>query len=123
MDGRILDAGNIQLPYRLARPAGYDANKKYPVIVDVYGGPHHIHVMATQNRWLLDQWYADQGFVVVAIDGRGTSADVAASVVGEICEASGDAVGHVESVASFGGADFNDDGAKTFTGSARRAAS
>jgi dipeptidyl-peptidase-4 len=23
-------------------------------------------------RWLLDQWYADQGFIVVAIDGRGT---------------------------------------------------
>ena len=24
------------------------------------------------DRWLLDQWYADQGFIVVAIDGRGT---------------------------------------------------
>ena len=23
-----------------------------------------------KNRWLLDQWYADQGFIVVAIDGR-----------------------------------------------------
>ncbi len=53
-------------------PKDYDAKKKYPVIVDVYGGPHHIHVMAAQNRWLLDQWYADQGFIVVAIDGRGT---------------------------------------------------
>jgi dipeptidyl-peptidase-4 len=53
-------------------PRDYDAKKKYPVIVDVYGGPHHIHVMATQTRWLLDQWYADQGFIVVAIDGRGT---------------------------------------------------
>ena len=51
-------------------PRDYDARKKYPVIVDVYGGPHHIHVMATQTRWLLDQWYADQGFIVVAIDGR-----------------------------------------------------
>jgi len=53
-------------------PSDYDIKKKYPVIVDVYGGPHHIHVMATQTRWLLDQWYADQGFIVVAIDGRGT---------------------------------------------------
>jgi dipeptidyl-peptidase-4 len=53
-------------------PRDYDVKKKYPVIVDVYGGPHHIHVMATQSRWLLDQWYADQGFLVVAIDGRGT---------------------------------------------------
>lgn len=53
-------------------PRDYGPKKKYPVIVDVYGGPHHIHVMATQTRWLLDQWYADQGFIVVAIDGRGT---------------------------------------------------
>jgi dipeptidyl-peptidase-4 len=53
-------------------PRDYDVKKKYPVIVDVYGGPHHTHVTATQTRWLLDQWYADQGFIVVAIDGRGT---------------------------------------------------
>jgi dipeptidyl-peptidase-4 len=53
-------------------PSNYDVKKKYPVIVDVYGGPHHLHVQATQARWLLDQWYADQGFIVVAIDGRGT---------------------------------------------------
>ena len=53
-------------------PHDYDAKKKYPVIVDVYGGPHHSHVAAAQTRWLLDQWYADQGFIVVAIDGRGT---------------------------------------------------
>jgi dipeptidyl-peptidase-4 len=53
-------------------PGDYETRKKYPVIVDVYGGPHHLHVAATQTRWLLDQWYADQGFIVVAIDGRGT---------------------------------------------------
>jgi dipeptidyl-peptidase-4 len=53
-------------------PRDFDAKKKYPVMVDVYGGPHHIHVHAVQQRWLLDQWYADQGFFVVAFDGRGT---------------------------------------------------
>jgi poly(3-hydroxybutyrate) depolymerase len=37
MEGHILDAGNIQLPYRLARPAGYDANKKYPLVVFLHG--------------------------------------------------------------------------------------
>lgn len=53
-------------------PRKFNARKKYPVIVDVYGGPHHLQVQATRSRWLLDQWYADQGFIVVAIDGRGT---------------------------------------------------
>jgi dipeptidyl-peptidase-4 len=53
-------------------PRNFDEAKRYPVLVDVYGGPHHQHVHASMNRWLLDQWYADQGFIVVAIDGRGT---------------------------------------------------
>lgn len=53
-------------------PSDFDPKKRYPVLVDVYGGPHHQHVLASKNRWLLDQWYADQGFIVVAIDGRGT---------------------------------------------------
>jgi dipeptidyl-peptidase-4 len=53
-------------------PRKFSPRKKYPVIVDVYGGPHHLHVQATRSRWLLDQWYADQGFIVAALDGRGT---------------------------------------------------
>lgn len=53
-------------------PRDFDSRKRYPVMLDVYGGPHHQHVVAAESRWLLDQWYADQGFIVVAIDGRGT---------------------------------------------------
>lgn len=69
----VLEVGDGRKFYAaVVMPQDYDAKKKYPVIVDVYGGPHHIHVQAAQARWLLDQWYADQGFIVVAIDGRGT---------------------------------------------------
>ena len=70
----MLEVGVEPRKFRAAvvLPRDFDAKKKYPVIVDVYGGPHHLHVLAAQNRWLLDQWYADQGFIVVAIDGRGT---------------------------------------------------
>jgi dipeptidyl-peptidase-4 len=53
-------------------PHGFQAGKKYPVIVDVYGGPHHKQVTAGMAPWLMDQWLADQGFIVVAVDGRGT---------------------------------------------------
>jgi dipeptidyl-peptidase-4 len=56
----------------VVRPDKFDAKKRYPVIVDVYGGPHFKHVEASEGRWLLDQWYADQGFIVVSIDNRGT---------------------------------------------------
>jgi dipeptidyl-peptidase-4 len=56
----------------VVRPRNFEAGLRYPVIVDVYGGPKHQQVLAAMNRWLLDQWLADQGFLVVAIDGRGT---------------------------------------------------
>jgi len=56
----------------IVRPRDFDPKKKYPVIVDVYGGPKHLHVVQAMRNWLVPQWLADQGFVVVAIDNRGT---------------------------------------------------
>ncbi|HXG10706.1 MAG TPA: alpha/beta fold hydrolase [Gemmataceae bacterium] len=56
----------------VVRPHDFDPKKRYPVIVDVYGGPGHVHVVKAMRNWLLDQWLADQGFIVVAIDNRGT---------------------------------------------------
>jgi dipeptidyl-peptidase-4 len=56
----------------VVRPRNFDPKKKYPVIVDVYGGPKHLHVVQAMRNWLVPQWLADQGFVVVAIDNRGT---------------------------------------------------
>jgi len=56
----------------IIRPRDFEPKKKYPVIVDVYGGPHHLTVTQQMKPWLLMQWLADQGFIVVAIDNRGT---------------------------------------------------
>jgi dipeptidyl-peptidase-4 len=56
----------------VVRPRSFDPTKRYPVLLYVYGGPTVNVVVATRGHWLLDQWLADQGFVVVAIDGRGT---------------------------------------------------
>ncbi len=57
---------------KLVRPRTYEAGRKYPVLVHVYGGPHTQMVQPELRDQLLDQWLADQGFVVVAADGRGT---------------------------------------------------
>jgi dipeptidyl-peptidase-4 len=54
------------------RPTNFKPGTKYPVLVSVYGGPHSNTVMASQRAYLLQQWYADHGFIVVSIDGRGT---------------------------------------------------
>ncbi|MCI0700632.1 MAG: alpha/beta fold hydrolase [Planctomycetia bacterium] len=56
----------------IVRPKDFDAKKKYPVLLDVYGGPKHLHVVQTMRNWLVPQWLADQGFIVVAVDNRGT---------------------------------------------------
>ncbi len=56
----------------IIRPRAFDKAKKYPVILHVYGGPGHQEVLAQMNRRLIDQWLADQGFIIVAIDNRGT---------------------------------------------------
>ena len=53
-------------------PRDFDNSKKYPVIVDIYGGPHHSHVVPSMKNYLIPQWLADQGFIVVAIENRGT---------------------------------------------------
>jgi dipeptidyl-peptidase-4 len=56
----------------MVRPRPFDPARRYPVLVDVYGGPHAKVVVSAMNTRLLAQWMADQGFVVVSIDNRGT---------------------------------------------------
>jgi dipeptidyl-peptidase-4 len=56
----------------ILRPRDFGRDKHYPVILDVYAGPGHKQVVAQPDRYMIDQWMADQGYIVVAIDGRGT---------------------------------------------------
>ena len=56
----------------LVRPRSFDSRRRYPVVVSVYGGPHSQTVTANARGYLLQQWIADHGFIVVSIDGRGT---------------------------------------------------
>src|SRR5262249_3733197 len=57
----------------IVRPSNFDPKKKYPVLVDVYAGPKHLNVVQAMREWLLPQWLADQGFIVLAVDNRGTT--------------------------------------------------
>ena len=56
----------------LIRPRTAVPGQKLPVLVDCYGGPHVNVVQAMPSMYLLEQWQADQGFLVVGFDGRGT---------------------------------------------------
>jgi dipeptidyl-peptidase-4 len=63
--------GERRLATAVLLPRDHDGSA-LPVLVDSYGGPHVQHVLASRSRYALSQWFADQGFAVVVIDGRGT---------------------------------------------------
>jgi dipeptidyl-peptidase 4 len=54
------------------RPRAFRKGQRYPVVVNVYGGPTVLTVAANERAYLLQQWIADHGAIVVCIDNRGT---------------------------------------------------
>ncbi|MEP7115613.1 MAG: prolyl oligopeptidase family serine peptidase, partial [Ilumatobacteraceae bacterium] len=63
--------GDRRLATAVLLPHDHDGSP-LPVLLDPYGGPHVQYVLASRGRFALSQWFADQGFAVVVIDGRGT---------------------------------------------------
>jgi len=68
----------VKLEGWMIKPANFDANKKYPVVMFQYSGPGNQQVV---NSWnigsmgqggMYDYYLAQQGFIVVCVDGRGT---------------------------------------------------
>ncbi len=55
------------------RPMSFDPAKKYPVIEDIYAGPQDSYVPKRFSSYYNQQGLAELGFVVVQIDGMGTS--------------------------------------------------
>jgi dipeptidyl-peptidase-4 len=64
------DDGLFELPALVTWPANMDPNKKYPMLVSIYGGPNAGTVMDGWN-WTADrQFYAQEGMIQVAFDHR-----------------------------------------------------
>jgi hypothetical protein len=57
----------------ITRPMKFDPAKKYPVIENIYAGPQGSFVPKTFSAVAPDQALAELGFIVVHIDGMGTS--------------------------------------------------
>jgi hypothetical protein len=57
----------------ITRPMNFDPNKKYPVIENIYAGPQGSFVPKTFSAVPGDQAMAELGFIIVHIDGMGTS--------------------------------------------------
>ena len=68
----------VELNGWMIKPANFDPNKKYPVIMHQYSGPGSQQVL---DRWnigsrsdngMFEAYMADRGFISVCVDGRGT---------------------------------------------------
>ncbi len=59
------------LHYAILKPPHFDPGQTYPVIIEVYGGPH---VQTVKRAWgsLSDQFLAGQGYIVFRLDNRGS---------------------------------------------------
>ncbi len=57
----------------IIKPTNFDPSKKYPVIENIYAGPQGSFVPKTFSPVSADQSLAELGFIVVHIDGMGTS--------------------------------------------------
>lgn len=66
--------GKTELYYRICKPADFDATKKYPTIVYVYGGPHaqmiHNGLRYDARGW--DLYMANKGYIMFTLDNRGS---------------------------------------------------
>jgi len=64
---------NVKLNGWILKPANFDANKKYPVLMVQYSGPYSQDVL---DKWEIgwEYYLATQNYVVACVDGRGTGA-------------------------------------------------
>ena len=64
---------DVQLNGYMIKPVNFDPNKKYPVFMTQYSGPNS---QSATDSWSFnwENYLAQEGYVVVCVDGRGTGA-------------------------------------------------
>ena len=73
----VTTADGVQLNGWMVKPRGFDAAKKYPVLMYQYGGPGSQEVFNSYANGFMggliwEQRMAEKGYIVVCVDGRGT---------------------------------------------------
>jgi len=68
----LATVGEDSLRVALVRPRALVPGMRYPVVDWAYAGPHYVQASRMAAAYTMPQWLADQGFIVVCVDGRGT---------------------------------------------------
>jgi dipeptidyl-peptidase-4 len=63
----------VKLDASIVKPIPFDPNRRYPVIFDIYGGPgsQQVYNQFASSGWT--QWLAQEGYIVVGVNNRGTN--------------------------------------------------
>jgi len=71
-----VDGKQVELDCYSIMPPDFDENKKYPVLLHIYGGPGHQTVTDDWgwNDYFWEQMLAEKGIIVVSINNRGSGA-------------------------------------------------
>lgn len=105
-------SGGVALNAGMLKPGNFDPAKKYPVLLHVYGGPS-FGTISTQTvldnatggtsfqNYLRHPMLAEQGYIVVSVENRGTSGRGAA-----IRKATYGKLGKLETIDQGGGAKY-----------------
>ena len=65
-----IERGGMTIPYGLMFPPGFDPQQRYPLVLDIHGGPHGVF---TESFQPLHQTIAGAGYLVLFVNPRGTS--------------------------------------------------
>ena len=78
-----IDRGDLTIESRLYLPPDFDPSRKYPMVLDIHGGPHNVFY---DGFYPVQQVLATAGYVVLAVNPRGSGtygADFAKAVQGD----------------------------------------
>ena len=83
MEKVVIERDGTEIESRLLLPPGFDPSQRYPMVLDIHGGPHGVF---SDSFNAVQQVLATNGYVVLAVNPRGSStygADFMAAVIGD----------------------------------------
>lgn len=70
--GELTASNGLKVQYWVMKPPGFDLAKRYPLLLQIHGGPAAMWGPGEQSMWHEFQYYAAQGYVVVFSNPRGS---------------------------------------------------
>lgn len=69
----LTTSDSVRLDASMIKPVPFDATRRYPVVFDIYGGPgsQQVYDQFAASGW--QQWLAQQGYLVVGVNNRGSN--------------------------------------------------